>query len=121
MTIHFPSPCHGPLLAAALAGLALAGAASAEALPARAVAQVETAPADAPPTAAPAAPAVRPATREIEIGRATEALWALQRASRGTHPRPIDGDQASRSYQRYLKSFETQIPEHYNAGLELQK
>lgn len=57
----------------------------------------------------------------IDIGSASQQLWALQRASTGTHPRPIDGEQASRSYQRYLKSFETTIPEHYGTGMDLKK
>jgi hypothetical protein len=52
---------------------------------------------------------------------ATQALWALQRASVSPHPRPIDGEQASRSYQRYLKSFETAIPDQYGTGLDLKK
>lgn len=59
--------------------------------------------------------------RRIDIGSATQALWDMQRASAGVRPRPIDGEQASRSYQRYLKSFETSIPEHYESGLSLKK
>ena len=54
----------------------------------------------------------------IEIGRATDDLLALQRSGAGQRPRPIDGEQASRSYQRYLKSFETTIPEHYSTGID---
>ena len=64
-----------------------------------------------------AAPAQPLRVRHIEIGSATQTLWDMQRASPGVRPRPIDGDQASRSYQRYLKSFETAIPEHYTSGL----
>ena len=59
--------------------------------------------------------------RRIDIGSATQALWSLQRNAPAVHPRPIDAQQAQRSYQRYLKSFETTIPEHYGSGLELQK
>ncbi|MCD2512155.1 DUF3613 domain-containing protein [Comamonas endophytica] len=119
MQTRFPSPGRWRLLAPALLGLALIGTAHADAR--GNVALVETTPAAAMPARADAAPAARTAPREIGIGTATEALWALQRASRGTHPRPIDGDQASRSYQRYLKSFETEIPAQYNTGLDLQK
>lgn len=68
-----------------------------------------------------AAPAQPLRARYIEIGSATQTLWDLQRASPGVRPRPIDGDQASRSYQRYLKSFEYPIPEHYSSGLDLVK
>lgn len=59
--------------------------------------------------------------RRIDIGNATQALWDMQRTSPGVRPRPIDGEQASRSYQRYLKSFDTTIPEYYESGLNLKK
>lgn len=74
-----------------------------------------------PPSADNAAPAEPLRVRHIEIGSATQTLWEMQRASPGVRPRPIDGDQASRSYQRYLKSFEYPIPEHYSSGLDLVK
>lgn len=60
-------------------------------------------------------------SRPIVIGNATERLLAMQTASPGVHPRPIDGEQASRSYQRYLKSFETKIPERFETGLDVKK
>lgn len=59
--------------------------------------------------------------RVLVVGRATERLLAMQVASPGVHPRPIDGEQASRSYQRYLKSFETKIPERFDTGLDVKK
>ena len=105
-------------LAGALLGLVLASAARAE--PERAVAPVEIGVAQALPARTGADPTPLPAPR-IEIGSATQALWALQRSSVGAHPRHIDGEQASRSYQRYLKSFETAIPERYDTGLELKQ
>ena len=58
-----------------------------------------------PAHAAPAAPA--------RVGDATAGLLALQREGRAasTVPRPIAGEVATRSHQRYLKSFEHPIPE----------
>jgi hypothetical protein len=75
--------------------------------------QTFTAPAPAPATAA----AVALPVRAIDIGASTEQLLAMQRAARGQRPRPIDGEQASRSYLRYIKSFETVIPEHFSTGV----
>lgn len=69
----------------------------------------------------PAAPEQAAGGRRIDIGAATGSLLAMQRKSASTRPRPIDGEQASRSYQRYLKSFETAIPEHYSTGLDVKK
>ncbi len=57
----------------------------------------------------------------LQIGSATQNLLQLQRNSAGQRPRPIDGEQASRSYQRYLKSFETAIPERFDTGMDLKK
>ncbi len=111
---------------ALLFGLAFTAAAQAQAE--REVAAVEVAqysPAAEPASNAPAASAPQSdpqphpplRVRSIDIGSATQTLWEMQRASPGVRPRPIDGEQASRSYQRYLKSFETAIPEHYTSGL----
>lgn len=69
--------------------------------------------------AAPAPVAASAHDRQIGIGRATDHLLALQRGSPGLRPRPIAGDQASRSYQRYLKSFETDIPVLYGTGIDV--
>ncbi|GAB2459782.1 hypothetical protein GCM10027082_08380 [Comamonas humi] len=57
----------------------------------------------------------------ITIGQSTQDLLSMQRASQGVRLRPIDGEQASRSYQRYLKSFETEIPEQFDTGLGVKK
>jgi hypothetical protein len=59
--------------------------------------------------------------RHVDIGTSTAALLAAQRASKGTHARPFDGEQAGRSYQRYLKSFETAIPERFDGGLDAKR
>lgn len=129
---------------AASAGLACV-AARAEASRAVAAVEVDPAPQTAPPSPnidntvrlAPAKPVYLPLRTEtgkpvvadpearrkrvIVVGSATERLLALQTASPGVHPRPIDGEQASRSYQRYLKSFETKIPERFDTGLDVKK
>lgn len=62
----------------------------------------------------------RAASERTDIGRATEQLFATQRNAPAQHPRFIDGDQASRSYARYLKSFEREIPEAYETGVKTQ-
>lgn len=62
----------------------------------------------------------RPASERTDIGRATQQLLAAQREAPAQHPRFIDGDQASRSYERYLKSFEREIPEFYETGIKTQ-
>lgn len=130
MTFHFAFPARRHFSMALLLGLAGAGGAHAQAdrnVAAVVVAQhspaAEVDSVVPPSVAAHAipAPAEPLRVRRIEIGSAAQALWDMQRASPGVRPRPIDGDQASRSYQRYLKSFETTIPEHYNSGLGLEK
>ncbi len=131
MKPYSPSGPHGLALVFLVLGLACGTVASANAeapAPGRGVASIEVASAlpqshgaDAAPgaAAAPLPPAAR--SRGIVIGSAPEGLLALQRDAAGARPRPIDGEQASRSYQRYLKSFETSIPEHYSTGLDLKK
>lgn len=65
---------------------------------------------DASQTGLTAAPA------SLQIGDATRDLLALQRGGSvaSATPRPIAGDIAGRSYQRYLKSFEHPIPQSYS-------
>jgi hypothetical protein len=48
------------------------------------------------------------------MGDATQSLLAWQRSGEiaSRTPRPIAGSVASRSYERYIKSFEHPIPEH---------
>jgi len=48
------------------------------------------------------------------LGDATQNLLAWQRSGEiaSPTPRPIAGSVASRSYERYIKSFEHPIPEH---------
>ena len=56
--------------------------------------------------------------REIDIGGGTLRLLGMQHSQPGQRARPIDGEQARRSYARYLKSFETEIPALYKTGVE---
>jgi hypothetical protein len=56
--------------------------------------------------------------RSIVIGKATEALLSSQHSGTTHAMRPIDGEQARRSYARYLKSFESEIPVHYKSGID---
>jgi len=52
-----------------------------------------------------------------QVGDATQGLLAWQRSGEiaSPTPRPIAGDVASRSYARYLKSFEFPIPERMSS------
>lgn len=82
-------------------------------------------------TAAEAAPTTVTVTESVEsealyqrpsdVGHATDRLLAMQRTAKSQQPRSIDGELASRSYQRYLKSFETAIPEQFETGMNLKK
>ncbi|MDR5827580.1 DUF3613 domain-containing protein [Caballeronia sp. LP006] len=54
-----------------------------------------------------------------EVGHATEAWLTLQSSNAAAGPaRPMPGAQASLAYARYMKSFETVIPERYGSSLE---
>jgi len=68
------------------------------------------APAPVPTPAAPAGPS--------PVGDAAAGLLALQREGDAASPvpRPIPGEIAGRSYQRYLRSFEHPIPERYGSS-----
>ena len=55
------------------------------------------------------------------IGQATDTLLAKQRATVAFKKRSIDGEQAARSYARYLKSFEHPIPLAFEEGIKTQK
>ncbi|MDO9405560.1 MAG: DUF3613 domain-containing protein [Polaromonas sp.] len=93
------------------ATLAQTPAATAAAAPAS---TTTSTPAAANPTATPVA------TRAPQVGDATRALLAHQAngVSASPVPRPIPGDIAQRSYQRYLKSFEYAIPESFTRAVE---
>lgn len=54
----------------------------------------------------------RPEARPIVIGASTEAVLAVQREGTAAGPlQPVDGEAASRSYHRYLNSFNKPMPE----------
>lgn len=59
-----------------------------------------------------------PVQRRVEIGAATQSLLQMQREGQALRSRPIDGEQAERSYARYLKSFEHPIPASYESGID---
>jgi hypothetical protein len=94
--------------------------------PAAAKAQEPAAP--APTAAAPTpqqgqeemAEAGEPVYGPLQVGEATQSLLAWQRGGEvaSKTPRTIAGDVASRSYQRYLKSFEYPIPERMSSSLK---
>lgn len=82
----------------------------------------------AQPEAPPAAAAAQPGHEEmstageivyerLQVGDATQGLLAWQRSGEiaSPTPRPIAGDVARRSYARYMKSFEFQIPERMSS------
>ncbi|RYX89638.1 MAG: DUF3613 domain-containing protein [Comamonadaceae bacterium] len=55
-----------------------------------------------------------------KVGDATRALLAHQAdgVSASAVPRPIAGDVAQRSYERYLKSFEYPVPESFGTTVK---
>ena len=75
------------------------------------------APAPAPGSEVPAemaeAEGAEPVYERLQVGDATQGLLAWQRSGEVASPtsRPIAGEVANRSYERYLKSFEFPIPE----------
>jgi hypothetical protein len=86
-------------------------------------------PAPAPDVAAQAAAPAAPAAPEeldfeeappLQVGDAATSLLAWQRDGgiASPTPRPIAGDVARRSYERYLKSFEYPIPERLNSTVK---
>lgn len=122
MTLHFTIHPRLQLSLMLLAlAMAMAMASGVHAQTDRSVAAVQAPPPAAPTPAEENVPPQPLRVRSIDIGSAAQKLWDLQRAAPGVRPRPIDGDQASRSYQRYLKSFEYAIPERYDSGLEIVK
>lgn len=72
------------------------------------------APAPAPVAPVPVAPAAEPPDR-LRVGDATYTLLEKQRAGTlaSDTARPIAGEVAQRSYERYLRSFERPIPESF--------
>lgn len=65
------------------------------------------------------APLSQSAASPAEVGDATRELLRLQRAPAGT-TRPISGDVAGLSYERYLNSFKHPIPLTLNSAVRKQ-
>lgn len=112
-TIHFSSA-----VALALVAMSAKAQQSVSLTPSPPVAAVEV-PAPTP------APVVMEAPEQewkpaLKVGEATQGLLALQSSGAAASPvaRPIPGDVAGRSYQRYMKSFEYAIPERFGAAVK---
>jgi hypothetical protein len=60
-------------------------------------------------------PALDSPAVSTRVGAATSSLLAMQRGgvAASSVPRPVSGEIATRSYQRYLKSFDHPIPERF--------
>ena len=71
--------------------------------------------AQTPPVPAPTS-AVAAAAEPVRIGDATRQLLSMQRNAAGSD-RPIPGEQAGLSYQRYLDSFKHPIPERTGSSI----
>lgn len=71
----------------------------------------------AAPQAAPAEPLAEAIAEPV--GNSTQRLLALQRSGQlaSTLPRPLPGEIAQRSRERYLKSFEREIPERFQSSV----
>jgi len=61
-----------------------------------------------------------PAYAPLQVGDATQDLLAWQRSGdiASKTPRPIAGNVAQRSYERYLKSFDFPIPERMSSTVK---
>lgn len=116
-TLHFSSA-----VALALVAMSAKAQQSVPLTPSPPVAAVEV---PAPMPASAPAPAVMEAPEQewkpaLKVGEATQGLLALQSSGAAASPvaRPIPGDVAGRSYQRYMKSFEYAIPERFGAAVK---
>lgn len=56
-----------------------------------------------------------------QIGHKTQQWLDLQKSGEqaATDKRPLSGDVAGRVYLRYLKSFESEVPEQFDAGMDI--
>jgi hypothetical protein len=79
-----------------------------------------TTPATAPMQPADNIPATMPTAARLyddgHLGAATRTLLDMQASgSHAAPPRPMPGEQATASYRRYLRSFDREIPEYFDA------
>ena len=74
----------------------------------------------AAPDTAEMAEAEEPVYEPLQVGDATQGLLAWQRSGEIASPTPrsIAGNVATRSYERYLKSFEFPIPERMSSSVK---
>ncbi|MGJ7543515.1 DUF3613 domain-containing protein [Variovorax sp. LT1R16] len=109
MTHPFSLRTCAPCSVALLAALSIA-------MPLSAAAQQEVAP-DAQAAAVEPEPVL---SVRMQVGDATRNLLAMQREGKvaSTTPRPLAGDVATLSYQRYLDSFKFPIPEKFSATVQ---
>lgn len=56
------------------------------------------------------------------VGETTQQWLQLQKSGEQApqDPRPLSGEVAKRNYQRYLKSFETEVPEQFETGVKVE-
>lgn len=130
-----------PLLALLALGSLCAAGAQAQTPPAgaappaaqsRQVTPVQVSPAVSAAAAPQAMPMAEPAPAATEagaatdqsalpVGAATQRLLALQRGGTlaSSTPRPIPGEVAHRSYERYLNSFNHPIPDRYGSSVSV--
>lgn len=68
----------------------------------------------------PAAPAEAGGSPPLKVGDATQRLLALQAegSMASATPRPIAGDVAQKSYERYLKTFDQPIPASFGSSVK---
>ncbi|MGJ8668533.1 MAG: DUF3613 domain-containing protein [Oceanococcus sp.] len=62
------------------------------------------------------------AAESPSVGERTQQWLDLHKsgAQASTEERPLDGDVAKRNYQRYLKSFESDVPEEFETGVSVE-
>lgn len=105
------APAVAALLATMLAGMPLLAAA-----------QIDAASAEVPESLGAIHPMEAPAlvTERRKVGDATHYLLAIQREGHAASPtpRPLPGEIASLSYQRYLDSFKFPIPEKFGTTVQ---
>lgn len=115
-----PSSCLPPRRAA-WCRLALAGASWALAAPLWAQPAPLAEPTEVAIEPTPDAQALAPKPVAVPVGLATRGLLQRQReggAAAGQNVRALDGPMADKAYQRYLKTFEQELPTWFGTRVE---